>query len=303
MSINNDSMQEECCHILVSFIRKMQNRSCRIKVPQLRGMMLQDKKRHFHFHPELFIQLSGCTVFDFPEEKIQLLPGEICVMPLGMPHGESALPWNRRPFRNLVIMFSPSAISWHFATAGTAHQPSVERPTHLIQTSESIRMADYLTDAIEAFHSGSQHRTTTVHGLMLAFLSSIGDLLNAATEGSRTRESHKVTQCRHYILRHITDPRLNVMNLAKRLQCSADYLSNLFHTETGTTLIAFLQKTRVSQAKNLLETSSLNIKETGLAVGYTDICYFTRVFKRVTGQTPRDYRKNHLSAQTHLPRN
>ena len=53
---------------------------------------------------------------------------------------------------------------------------------------------------------------------------------------------------------------------------------------------AYLNEYRVNRARQLMLDPRLNMKDIGAAVGYSDANYFTRVFKRLTGQTPSEYR-------------
>jgi transcriptional regulator GlxA family with amidase domain len=64
-----------------------------------------------------------------------------------------------------------------------------------------------------------------------------------------------------------------------------------FKAATGTTLIEYLQNLRIEEAKQMLETSELPIDEISADVGYLDCSFFRRLFKRLTGLTPSNYRR------------
>lgn len=259
----------------------------RLKVPAPLGLMRSMPKSHLHFIPEVFIQISGYTDFCFPREQMRLLPGEMCVIAVGLPHVEVGRSW-RGPFLNMVISFTSTSLSWHLAKTNKVGSPKVG-PEWLVKTTEATRANGYLADLVEAYHTKAPARNLAVRGLAMAFLAAVRMLMEGDSP-ARSSESYKVTQCRHIIMQNIGDPELNVKKLAARIKCSPDYLSNLFHHETGITLIAYIQRQRVHQAKSLLDSSSLNISEVGCAIGYDDPGYFARIFKRITGQTPKQYR-------------
>ena len=71
---------------------------------------------------------------------------------------------------------------------------------------------------------------------------------------------------------------------------SEAYFCKLFKQCFNKNFTAYLTEYRVKEAKKMLEQPTINVKDVGKAVGYTDSNYFTRVFKRVTGQTPTEYR-------------
>ena len=64
-----------------------------------------------------------------------------------------------------------------------------------------------------------------------------------------------------------------------------------FKAATGTTLIEYLQNLRIEQGKHLLETSQLAVDEISDAVGYADASFFRRLFKRLAGLSPSNYRR------------
>jgi transcriptional regulator GlxA family with amidase domain len=68
-------------------------------------------------------------------------------------------------------------------------------------------------------------------------------------------------------------------------------LKRRFKTATGTTLIAYLQNLRVEEAKRLLETGSQPFERISTEVGYENLAFFRRLFKRCTGLTPGQYRR------------
>ena len=68
-------------------------------------------------------------------------------------------------------------------------------------------------------------------------------------------------------------------------------LKRRFKTATGTTLIEYLQNLRIEEAKRLLEAGSMPVDEISAEVSYEDPSFFRRLFKRLTGLTPSQYRR------------
>ena len=67
-------------------------------------------------------------------------------------------------------------------------------------------------------------------------------------------------------------------------------LKRRFKAATGDTLIEYLQNLRIEESKRLLEQGSLPIEEVSAEVGYMDTSFFRRLFKRLTGLSPGQYR-------------
>lgn len=85
---------------------------------------------------------------------------------------------------------------------------------------------------------------------------------------------------------------LSLHSLSAELNISDVYLSTIFKRETGKTLTEYIREKRISYAKQLLRTTSLQIQTVSLHCGMTDVHYFSKLFKQMTGKTPSEYRKD-----------
>jgi transcriptional regulator GlxA family with amidase domain len=99
---------------------------------------------------------------------------------------------------------------------------------------------------------------------------------------------------------------VSVRDMAKRAGLEERTFLRHFHTATGLTPIQYTQHLRVGRAREVLETSAESIDEIAWRCGYGDSGAFRRVFARVTGLTPNDYRRRfgpRLAANTYrVPR-
>ena len=84
---------------------------------------------------------------------------------------------------------------------------------------------------------------------------------------------------------------LSLASVARQLNLNRSYLSTLFRKETGRTLSAYVLDRRIGAARHYLSTTPLSVQDIAWKVGIPDANYFTRLFKRETGYTPRDYRE------------
>lgn len=95
-----------------------------------------------------------------------------------------------------------------------------------------------------------------------------------------------------YIEAHYAQ-RLSLGEVACGVAISASYLSHLFTKELKISFVEQIEKVRIRNAQRLLRTSHLTMIEVAQAVGYPDQNYFAKVFKKVTGLNPTQYRKKH----------
>ncbi|KAF0094818.1 MAG: AraC family transcriptional regulator [Puniceicoccaceae bacterium 5H] len=273
--------------ILDQCIQKAMRGAARLKVAQVKGTYEKHPQMHYHFNPEIFIQLEGSTEFAFPREQLTLQPGEICIVPSGVPHREQVAARGGR-FRNLVIACYENAVSVHFATEVAPGKPDIEA-IETFNAPDIHQIEDLANLLIQAFHSATPARDSAVRGLLIAYFSIVRNLVDMGNE-VYSSESGKVFQAKCLVREQISNSELSVKTLAEKLQCSADYLSHLFHRETGEKLIQYIQRTRIESARLALEATSLYISEIAWSSGFADPAYFARVFRKFTGESPQSYR-------------
>lgn len=85
---------------------------------------------------------------------------------------------------------------------------------------------------------------------------------------------------------------LSLNRLAGLQNLSASYLSSLFKKETGVTLTEYVNKKRIKYAKQLLATTKIQVQTAAQHCGIDDVHYFTKLFKKYTGKTPKEYRQS-----------
>lgn len=83
---------------------------------------------------------------------------------------------------------------------------------------------------------------------------------------------------------------ISMQDLARAMNYSEAYFCKLFKQCFGKNFTSSLTEYRVNMAKEMMRQPTVSIKEIGRSVGYADPNYFAKVFKRVTGQSPTEYR-------------
>lgn len=83
---------------------------------------------------------------------------------------------------------------------------------------------------------------------------------------------------------------LSLSTQAKLLHINSSYLSTLFKKETGQTLTEYVNQKRIEHALFLLNSTNMQIQTVAQYCGIPDICYFTKVFKKIVGKTPTEYK-------------
>ena len=109
----------------------------------------------------------------------------------------------------------------------------------------------------------------------------------------KSREIKPVAYAKHYIEKN-KGIDIKLEELAKNAGFSYSYFSYLFKKETGKTLTEYIQMVRIETAKKLLVEKERNVSEIAEMVGYSDIKFFTKQFKKTLGVSPNEYRKMFL---------
>ncbi len=99
-----------------------------------------------------------------------------------------------------------------------------------------------------------------------------------------------VRQAMAYIQERYAEP-LSRQAIAAHVGLSDDYLTSCFHKELGLTPVAYLNRFRIQQARQLLKSTHKSITEIALDVGFSSSSYFSRIFRRETGMAPEAYRR------------
>lgn len=107
---------------------------------------------------------------------------------------------------------------------------------------------------------------------------------------SKSRYNSILKNAISYIDEHFADEDISLNTVAKTVNVSANYFSAVFSQETGETFIEYLTKKRMEKAKQLLRQTSMRSGEIAFTVGYSDPRYFSFIFRKNVGCTPRDYR-------------
>ena len=76
------------------------------------------------------------------------------------------------------------------------------------------------------------------------------------------------------------------------------YLYRLFKEETGFSVIEYINNCRIGRACTMLNNTNVQIKDVALSVGFSDQLYFSKVFRKLKGITPTEYRKKHANETT-----
>ena len=96
------------------------------------------------------------------------------------------------------------------------------------------------------------------------------------------------------LVRQRPDLPLSVKELAVAARLTPNHFTTLFREHAGAPFTEFLTEQRITRAKKLLQNPTLSINEVAQLVGYEDPGYFTRLFRKKTKHSPREWRNRQV---------
>lgn len=91
-----------------------------------------------------------------------------------------------------------------------------------------------------------------------------------------------------YIDTHLSMP-ITIKNLSDHVHVSEGYLSHLFHKEVGETILNYINRKRITNSLSLLKNRTMKIQDICICIGIEDANYYSRLFKKYMGISPREY--------------
>ncbi len=121
------------------------------------------------------------------------------------------------------------------------------------------------------------------------FLYKISEICTGISTKKSDHSNRCIEKAKEYINRCYSKD-ISLDEVSREVDISPYYFSKLFKEVTGENFIEYLTRMRIQTAKELLR-SEMSIKEVGLEVGYSDPNYFSRIFKKIVGVTPTEFKE------------
>jgi len=144
----------------------------------------------------------------------------------------------------------------------------------------------------------SQKQQDSAATLLKIFAQHLSMLSNQLVVQQGNAEPPVITKAKQYIKDHQTEE-LRLGQVAKAVNTSSFYFCKMFKKVTKVNFTDYLARLRIEKAKDLLLNPNLRISEIAYEVGFQSLTHFNRVFKRVLGQAPTEYRTRLVPAGHH----
>jgi AraC-like DNA-binding protein len=237
--------------------------------------------------PRLEIPLSGIYENEIERggqiERVRLRPGTALFA--------AANCWNLPEWKPglqlLSLSFGKAQLSISLVTARQRSYPQVDTKKYAIPRP----LTGPVQHLLEALHAMQElgvepdAMTAAVRALVL----SVENLLRQPVD-KPTSQAHKLLEEIRTFLQSHYQYEITRDSVARQFNISPNHLSRLFQTHGRMTFSGYLTHVRIDRAKHLLKSYSLKLDDVAARCGYNDTPYFCHVFKRLTKQTPAEFR-------------
>jgi AraC-like DNA-binding protein/ligand-binding sensor protein len=147
---------------------------------------------------------------------------------------------------------------------------------------------------LEEAYLNSKVLTQRQHAAVIRLLEIFGQQLSASANRMTLQDAEAeppmIRRAKAYIAGHYGDP-VGLDEVARTMHVSTFYFCKMFKKSTGLTFTDYLGRVRVEKAKNLLLNPHLRVSEIAYTVGFQSLTHFNRVFRKLTGESPTDFRE------------
>ncbi|WP_232436909.1 helix-turn-helix transcriptional regulator [Paenibacillus senegalimassiliensis] len=255
---------------------------------------------HYHREYELYYLFSGQRNYFIKEDVYQVQSGDLVFIDSHAVHktSDSGAPHHER----IVLYFSPS----YFDDLTTEERDLLLSPFLLefpllrlnYQEQQQIEglLGTLLTELNEQ-QPGYRLRITQLAGELLLYTARSLLKRESLPRQESSSVQRKISEIVRYINLHFAEP-LELEELSLRFYISKSYLSRMFKQVTGFGFAEYVNLTRVKEAERLLRETDYSITHVSELSGFDNFSHFGKMFKRLTGVTPREYRRGHQNKVT-----
>ena len=149
---------------------------------------------------------------------------------------------------------------------------------------------DELKEAYFGTRVLSSKQYESIVTLLNLFAQHLSLISNQILLHQKNSEPPLITRAKEFMQQHHAED-LSLGQVAKAVNTSTFYFCKLFKKHTGIHFTDYLSRIRIEKAKNLLLNPNLRISEIAYEVGFQSLTHFNRVFKKILGQSPTEYRE------------
>lgn len=249
-------------------------------------------KAHHHFRERtepitqyVFIYcVEGAGWFKVGGQRYAVSANQYFILPAGVPHAYGADEDN--PWTIYWIHFK-GKLAPHFANK--EQKPIEIRPGLNSRISDRIEMFEEIFRTLEMgySHENLLYACSIFNHYLgtLRYLQQYRDAIHKDTE-----RYDVVTAAIHFMKENI-EKKISLQDISSHTGYSSSHFSALFNQRTGYAPLAYFNQLKIQQACHLLDMTEMSVRQVSYKIGIKDAYYFSRLFSKIMGMPPREYKK------------
>lgn len=238
---------------------------------------------HTHQFSELFYVLSGEGAFYIEDDKIPVKADDLMIINPHVEHTEKTLPNDPMEY----IVFGVEGLAFSFIDPDQDNTKGYSFYSYGSDKNQFINFAQLM---MREFHEKKPGFEKVCHGLLQVLLVYISRKQNLSViSDSSFQLSKECALAKRYIDANYAK-NITLDSLAEITHINKFYLAHSFTECIGQSPINYLTDRRLEACKELLTSSNLSVAQVASSVGFSSQSYFSQIFRKKTGMTPRQYR-------------
>ena len=259
---------------------------------------------HKHNFIEIVYINSGSARHYMDDINYEVRKGDLIIVNYGVPHAFIPIDDSEEAFSTYDLLFTTELFeitgidSYDFSALASSYLfyslfsdgESLNNSLNLIR-SASKDFGELCSKIYEEYTGRKSGFMNMIRAYLIQLITKIFREIDRKTTNTTTREQKEVVnKAIDYMKQNFNTP-INLDNLVADIFFSKDYFRQLFKTTTGMSITDFIQKTRIDEASKLLLTTKRSVFDIAGDCGFMDIKFFYKTFKKITGKTPSEFRK------------
>lgn len=243
-------------------------------------------------HYNIGYTISGDRITITPSESYCFHSGNVAVAPPYFYHRTIAQ--TDAPYERILIKFTPDFIQPFIDSVGSyVFEELYKKKVFQFSQEDQSQIYDMFCDMESEYQKSTPYKEFILQGMLFRLLTTIWEL-HIPTAMIQKNPSPLTNSVLNAICYIETNYHLNpsLEEVARASNLSTGYFSRLFHAQLGVSYTRYLNNVRIRHVKILLTHTNKSIMEIALETGYCNGDYLSAQFKKITGMTPRDFRKS-----------
>lgn len=259
---------------------------------------------HKHDFIEIVYVISGSARHAIGEMLYEVKKGDLIIVNYGVPHAFTPIDDGEEQFSTYDLLFTTELFEitgigkYDFSSLANSYlfytlfsdSAIGENSLNLIR-SETKDFAGLFSKIYEEYTNRKSGFMNMLRAYLIELITLIFREIDKKTRRDITREQREVVSKAIDYMKHNYNTKINLDNIVSDIFLSKNYFRQLFKSTTGMSVTDFIQSTRIEEACRLLLTTDRTVFDIAGDCGFTDMKFFYKIFKKITGKTPGDYRK------------